>query len=44
MQSICEKCTGKTVENNVCRNCGYATSTGESESIIKKAVKRIIKK
>ena len=24
--TLCEKCTGLTVENGVCRNCGFSTN------------------
>lgn len=42
----CVKCTGETVEENVCRNCGHVhgVSTVSEESIIKKAVKKLTKK
>lgn len=46
----CIKCTGDTVENGVCRNCGHtevSASVLEKETVtstVKKAIKKITKK
>ena len=33
-ENICEKCTGDTVENGVCRNCGEGSPKAEVGSIV----------